>query len=64
MNFPDALYALAKHKVLRRKSWGDDFIFLTNLEPPLIEKSVANKWKHWDPTQDDILAKDWETIED
>ena len=60
MIFEVALTNLKKGEKLRRPDWGTGFIIM--YRPGIVFITPKGLYQAWQPTQEDILAEDWQVV--
>jgi len=64
MDFGKALIVLKNHGKIKRTIWDDDVYLIIEDKSVVQHNGVyASQWEYTEPT-DDILADDWEIVED
>jgi len=71
MNFQKAMAALSKNRFIARRSWEEKYVSpgnwwsKSNYGPTLIHhrgEKITYCFGKWAPTEEDIVAEDWEII--
>ncbi len=65
MNFSQALDRIKFGQPMTRIAWNDSTTYVYRVilppdEPALLHKRTASSDEYWNPTQDDVIANDWQ----
>lgn len=67
LDFGDAIYFAKAGMKVSRDIWDEDFVWLQEVDAPYmgnyLEKREDGVYFPYTPTQDDMLADDWDVVE-